>query len=429
MSEPSEAADEVEPVPALKVLFLARILAMVVMMLGTLSGLHWYLAHALFDRAGFSAGVVSAGWTTTWCAFGGLFVAFIGGRVFPHTLAKVAQWVGFTWMGAFGLLLPLVAVSDLGLWGASFVTEVSPLAFAWRTALVTMVVVPGLLWGAYAARRPVTRHLEVTVPGLHPELDGFKVVQLSDVHIGETLGREFAQMVTDTTNAQDADAVVITGDMIDGSVERLTDLVAPLGHLKAKHGVFFVTGNHEYYSGGPAWEAAAARLGMTVLHNEHRVLQRGAGRLVMAGVTDLEGARFSAFRRAGRGRGAGQRAGGRRHRAAGPPAPLRPPRQGEGRGADAGRAHARRADRALQPLRAAAAAGAAGVGDARWRADVHLAGHRVLGASVSGGHAGGSHGADVAGAEGGVSWAPLDSARGARWAVRRIRCSMPLRSG
>lgn len=197
-------------------------------------------------------------------------------------------------MGAFGLLLTGVAVTDLGLWVAARAGVAVGALAPWRPVAVLAVVLPALAWGAFVARRPKVKRLEVRIAGLAKAFDGYRLVQLSDVHIGETLGREFAQMVTDTANAQDADAVVITGDMIDGSVERLTDLVAPLGHLKAKHGVFFVTGNHEYYSGGPAWEAAAARLGMTVLHNEHRVLQRGAGRLVMAGVTDLEGARFSA---------------------------------------------------------------------------------------------------------------------------------------
>jgi len=85
----------------------------------------------------------------------------------------------------------------------------------------------------------------------------------------------------------------VTGDMIDGSVARLKDEVAPLGGLRGAHGVFFVTGNHEYYHGGSSWEAEAARLGMTVLHNQHVVLERGGEQLVIGGVTDLEGARFS----------------------------------------------------------------------------------------------------------------------------------------
>jgi hypothetical protein len=98
--------------------------------------------------------------------------------------------------------------------------------------------------------------------------------------------------VTDQVNALEPDLVAVTGDLIDGSVARLRDDVAPLGGLRGKHGVFYVTGNHEYYHGGTSWEAEGRRLGFTVLHNEHRVV--ADGKLVVGGVTDMEGARFSA---------------------------------------------------------------------------------------------------------------------------------------
>ncbi len=126
-----------------------------------------------------------------------------------------------------------------------------------------------------------------------PGLDGTRIVQISDVHIGETLGRDFAQQVADTVNSLKPDLVAVTGDMIDGSVARLREDVAPLGTMRARYGVFFVTGNHEYYSGGAAWETEARRLGMTVLHNEHRVIEHQGAQLVVGGVTDLEGARFA----------------------------------------------------------------------------------------------------------------------------------------
>jgi predicted MPP superfamily phosphohydrolase len=194
-------------------------------------------------------------------------------------------------MGAFGLLFVLTAVSDLGFVVASRFTPVDPAWSVLRAEAVFAVVVPALLWGFFVSRRPETKRVTVDVPGLHPALDGLRIAQISDVHIGETLGRDFAQLVTDQVNALDADLVAVTGDLIDGSVPRLRDDVAPLGGLRGKHGVFYVTGNHEYYHGGSAWQAEGRRLGWTVLHNEHRLI--ADGKLVIGGVTDLEGARFS----------------------------------------------------------------------------------------------------------------------------------------
>ena len=82
-----------------------------------------------------------------------------------------------------------------------------------------------------------------------------------------------------------ADLVAVTGDLVDGSVADLAEHVAPLARLRARHGVFFVTGNHEYYSGAHAWMAEVERLGIRVLTNEHVVIEHGPSRLVLAGVT------------------------------------------------------------------------------------------------------------------------------------------------
>jgi predicted MPP superfamily phosphohydrolase len=196
-------------------------------------------------------------------------------------------------MGAFGLLLTAFAVTDLGLWLWARGGAVDAVVLQARALGVVSVVGPALAWGFAVARRPAVKRVEVPIAGLPKALDGFTLVQLSDVHIGETLDRRFAQAVTEQVNALSADAVVITGDLVDGAVPRLTDEVAPLSQLRGRHGVFYVTGNHEYYHGGAAWEAEGRRLGFQVLHNEHRVLQVGDAQLVIGGVTDVEGARFA----------------------------------------------------------------------------------------------------------------------------------------
>lgn len=254
-------------------------------------GLHWYLGARLIDDAQVPQPFASAAWALLWTFLVSLFAGFLGGRFMPRPVAKVAQWFGFVWMGAFGLLVVATGVSDLAFWALGKTTTLSADWPAWRAVGVLALVLPALAWGFFISRRPETKRVTVDIPGLDRSLDGFRIAQLSDVHIGETLDRSFAQLVTDQVNALNADAVVITGDMIDGSVNKLRDEVAPLGGLRGRHGVFYVTGNHEYYHGGSAWEAEARHLGFQVLHNEHRVV--GDGKLVIGGVTDVEGGRFS----------------------------------------------------------------------------------------------------------------------------------------
>src|SRR5205814_7961011 len=104
-----------------------------------------------------------------------------------------------------------------------------------------------------------------------------------DIHIGDTLDGRFLRRVVDQVNALKPDLIAVTGDLIDGSVAQLRDEVACLSELKAPRGVYFVTGNHEYYHGAAAWVAEVKRLGLTVLHNEHRVLREGNDLLVLGG--------------------------------------------------------------------------------------------------------------------------------------------------
>jgi predicted MPP superfamily phosphohydrolase len=131
--------------------------------------------------------------------------------------------------------------------------------------------------------------VRVPLAKLAQEHSGYSIVQLTDVHIGPTLGREFLEGVVRAANDLAPDMVVITGDLVDGSVEELGPLVEPLARLRAKDGVFFVTGNHEYYSGADAWIAHLRTLGIRVLRNE-RVPVRGAFEL--AGVDDASSGRM-----------------------------------------------------------------------------------------------------------------------------------------
>ena len=131
------------------------------------------------------------------------------------------------------------------------------------------------------------RDVDVPIAALPAGLHGFTIAQITDVHIGATIRRDYVEAVVDAVNALEADLVAITGDLVDGTVRQLAVHAEPLARLASRHGTFFVTGNHEYYSGAGAWINELRRLGVHVLVNEHAVLQHEGAALVVAGVTDF----------------------------------------------------------------------------------------------------------------------------------------------
>jgi predicted MPP superfamily phosphohydrolase len=288
-----EATEEV-PFGDIPLLLFIRGLSFVTLVVGLTLGLHYYLGVRLISGAQLPEPFAAIAWLCLWGAFLSIPLGFILGRLLPRKLAVGVQWVGFIWMGAFGVMLSATAISDVVLWSAA---QAATRTAAWshlQALTVLGLTVPALIIGFRVARRtPTIERLAVTVKGLGKELDGFKIVQITDIHIGETLRRDFLERVVSQVNALNPDMVAVTGDVIDGSVKSLREEVEPLSRLAGKHGNFYVTGNHEYYHGGAAWEAEASRLGLVVLHNAHRVLEQGTARLVIAGVPDLDGARFS----------------------------------------------------------------------------------------------------------------------------------------
>lgn len=221
----------------------------------------------------------------------------------------VLHWAGMLSLGGLSSLVVLTLLRDAGLVLAHAVDALWPAAFGLDAvgldalALGSAVAVPLLgatatAWGFANARR-TARVVEVDLPvsGLPPALAGFTMVQLSDVHVGPTIGRAYVAAIVDAVNRLEPDLVAITGDLVDGGVRELAPHVAPLAGLRSRHGTFFVTGNHEYYSGAPAWIAALRGLGMRVLMNEHAVLRVGEASLVIAGVTDWSAGHFDPAQR------------------------------------------------------------------------------------------------------------------------------------
>lgn len=140
---------------------------------------------------------------------------------------------------------------------------------------------------------PGVEKVEVYLKNLPSNFDGLNIVQVSDLHVGPTIKRDFVQKVVEQVNAQDPDVVVLTGDFVDGSVEDLLSEFDPFLSMKSKYGIFFVTGNHEYYSGASAWIDAFSRLGWKVLLNEHSLVEIEGQQIAFAGVSDYRAHRFN----------------------------------------------------------------------------------------------------------------------------------------
>ena len=245
-------------------------------------GLHVYAARPLLVAAAAGGIAPLAAWTVVLMMPLVSMLPLLARRSDAVRFRSFANWVGYATMSVFSILLVLVVTSDLvrlSLRIVSATVSGRTMSFATLAAAAVLAFV-----GFVQARRP--RVVSVKIPVAGADLDGYRIVQWSDVHIGPTIQRRFVESLVRRTNALNADAIVITGDLVDGHVEDLRHAIAPLRDLRARDGVFVVTGNHEYYWRASEWVKEFARLGMTFLENEHRVVRNG---LVIAGVTDPAG--------------------------------------------------------------------------------------------------------------------------------------------
>lgn len=217
-----------------------------------------------------------------------MFSRFTSGSVFAPEFPRPLV-IGFNlFFGAIVLLAVMQVILDL----------ISILIFAvtWSFPVVPAEVrytmgLAALLLASFgisqAIRVPPVKKIEVAIPGLAPEFDGYRMVQLTDLHISRLFTGRWASAVVEKTNSLDADLIVITGDLIDGSLDIRREDIVPLAGLKARDGVLTVPGNHEYFFDVDRWLKHFPVLNMRILANEHAVIERGEGRLVIAGVTDL----------------------------------------------------------------------------------------------------------------------------------------------
>jgi predicted MPP superfamily phosphohydrolase len=266
----------------------------VLVALTVLSGLSWLMHHYLWARL-----VDAAEWPAPWGPVLTTFVfvlaaliplSLLAMRLLPRAFGGPLAWVVYVWMGYAFYLFLFTLVADI-VRGVAALAGALPsepdrrvfLARAFAAAIASFAAAVGL-WGvATVARGFAVKRVRVPLAKLPSSASGYSIVQITDVHVGPTIGRDFVETIVRETNALAPDMIVITGDLVDGTVEQLGHLVEPLRDLRARDGVFFVTGNHEYYSGADEWIAYLSTLGVRVLRNE-RVPIRDA--FDLAGVDD-----------------------------------------------------------------------------------------------------------------------------------------------
>ena len=279
---------------------LLLLIVVVALVGGILYSAHVYMARRVILESGMQDPWRTLGLAAIAVLGSSLFLAPICERTLPRRIARIVAWPASIWMGFAFLLVVALLASDAVLWiaaegGLSWAARTpdglpaSGLAAA-RAWVVAGLAALGSIAGLRSGLGP-PRHvrLEIEIDRWPRALDGFRIAQISDIHIGSLLGRRFAQHLTERVNALDADLVAVTGDLVDGRVEALFEEVAPFAGLRGRQGVYFVTGNHDHYSDARAWASHAAELGFRVLRNE-RVEIGGDGAIFdLVGVDDHRG--------------------------------------------------------------------------------------------------------------------------------------------
>src|SRR6218665_663274 len=224
--------------------------------------------------------------------------------ILPESLEEPVSVVSYAWMGVALFLVLALLVWDLGraLWkvGRKLRAPEAPPVDEDRRRFLARTVAGGAAftggaaaaygsWRAFSA--PEVTERVVRIPKLPKALEGLSIVQLTDIHVGVYIQRRFMDELVRQANALKPDLVAITGDLVDGDVPALGGFVSALGNLRSRFGSYFVTGNHDYYSGADAWCAYLETLGIQALRNRHVRIGDAGGALDLVGVDDWSGGR------------------------------------------------------------------------------------------------------------------------------------------
>ena len=270
-----------------------------------LGGVHFY-----FYRRLVVATALPAPWRLVAAVTFGLLtlgfpISFFVTRLVSPETGRLLLYPIYTWLGVMMMLFFVLLGLDLvrgATWLAGWISgkglDLDPsrrllmarVAAGAASGLVSVASVYGVRRGV---GQPIIRRVKVLLPGLPAGLEGLTIVQLSDVHLGAMRRGRWLERVVQRTNALKPHIIAITGDLADTVPEMLPAEVANLGKLRAEGGVFFVTGNHEYFHDLEGWLGALSSQGVRVLRNERVTVRRGGAALDVAGVDDHDGGRMT----------------------------------------------------------------------------------------------------------------------------------------
>jgi predicted MPP superfamily phosphohydrolase len=140
--------------------------------------------------------------------------------------------------------------------------------------------------------KPIVTKIKFSLNSLPKIFNGYRIVQISDLHVGQLMTKSKLKEIVELVNELNPDLIAITGDLVDGSLELLSKEITPIKDLKAKDGVYFVTGNHEYYNGVEEWVKEIKSLGVNVLNNENTKILNGSDSFYLVGINDFDAKRF-----------------------------------------------------------------------------------------------------------------------------------------
>jgi predicted MPP superfamily phosphohydrolase len=226
--------------------------------------------------------------------FGSVVGAMMASRRRPGSFEsswfKSLTWIGTTFIGFWGTFGLISIPIDL----VDFVYSLFNDGHSFRTQnfhVAVLLVAVAMVCAGYLTVLFGPKVVEVDVEDtrLPDSFHNFRIAQISDLHIGPTVQTRYVKRVVEKTNALVPDLIVITGDLVDAHTESIKHHLQPLANLKAKHGVFYVTGNHEYYWGVKTLLPELEKLGLNILMNQNRVIEMGDSKLLLAGIPDPAG--------------------------------------------------------------------------------------------------------------------------------------------
>lgn len=214
---------------------------------------------------------------------------WVGRRDGSTILDNFLHMGGYLSMGWLSFLFTFLILRDL-LWLVATVAEV-PSAALWLMTpgniFVFVLATLTLFVGFFQARKgPFIREVKIPIANLPSDLEGYRIVQISDLHVGSTIKKDYVEHMVQLTRDLKPDLIVLTGDIVDGSVEALGPHVAPLAELTVMAPSLLALGNHDYYAGAKAWTQHFTDLGMKVLLNSHLMIKKNSTQILVGGVLD-----------------------------------------------------------------------------------------------------------------------------------------------